>query len=93
VLIALVLTVMVGNTVRVMQGVGWLPITPVDFDFPLWMGTWLGIFPSWETIGAQLTALVFVVGSYFAAERMRKRSTARPEPRPTTRPATAPTRR
>jgi high-affinity iron transporter len=77
VLIALVLTVMVGNTVRVMQGVGWLPITPLDVELPLWMGTWLGIFPSWQTIGAQLGALVFVVGSYFVAERVRKRGAVR----------------
>jgi high-affinity iron transporter len=80
VLIALVLMVMVGNTVRVMQGVGWLPITPLDVDLPLWMGTWLGIFPSWQTIGAQLAAFVFVIGSYFLAERMRKRSVARARP-------------
>jgi high-affinity iron transporter len=78
VLIAVVLMVMVGNTVRVMQGVGWLPITPLDLDLPLWMGTWLGIFPSWQTIGAQLAAFVFVIGSYFLAERMRKRSAAKP---------------
>jgi high-affinity iron transporter len=72
--------VMVGNTVRVMQGVGWLPITPLDVDLPLWMGTWLGIFPSWQTIGAQLGALLFVIGSYFLAERMRKRSVRRAKP-------------
>ncbi|HKH41626.1 MAG TPA: FTR1 family protein [Solirubrobacterales bacterium] len=81
VLIALVLTVMVGNTVRVMQGVGWLPITPLDVELPLWMGTWLGIFPSWQTIGAQLGALVFVIGSYFVAERVRKRTALRTKPR------------
>jgi high-affinity iron transporter len=80
VLIALVLTVMVGNTVRVMQGVGWLPITPLDVELPLWMGTWLGIFPSWQTIGAQLGALVFVVGSYLVAERIRKRGVSRARP-------------
>jgi high-affinity iron transporter len=80
VLIALVLMVMVGNTVRVMQGVGWLPITPLDVDLPLWMGTWLGIFPSWQTIGAQLGALLFVIGSYFLAERMRKRSVRKAKP-------------
>jgi high-affinity iron transporter len=74
ILISLVLVVMVGNTMRTLQGVGWASITPIDVDFPLWMGTWLGIFPTWETIGAQLAALVFVIGSYFAAEWVRKRS-------------------
>jgi high-affinity iron transporter len=77
ILIALVLMVIVGNTVRTMQGVGWISITPIDFDLPLWMGTWLGIFPTWETLGAQVAALAFVIGSYFAAEWYRKRSVRR----------------
>ncbi len=74
VLISLVLVVLVGNTMRTLQGVGWVSITPIDVDLPLWMGTWLGVFPTWETIGAQLAALVFVLGSYFLAEWVRKRS-------------------
>ena len=60
VLIALVLVVLVGNTVRTLQGVGWLPITPIDVEFPLWMGTWLGIFPTVETLVAQVAAFAFV---------------------------------
>jgi high-affinity iron transporter len=51
VLIALVLVVLVGNTARTLQGVGWIPITPLDYEFPLWMGTWLGILPTVETLG------------------------------------------
>ncbi|HEY5977634.1 MAG TPA: FTR1 family protein [Solirubrobacterales bacterium] len=73
VLIALVLVVLVGNTARTMQGVGWLSITPIEVEFPLWMGTWLGIYPTVETLGVQVIAFVFVIGSYFAAEWMRKR--------------------
>ncbi len=73
VLIALVLVVLVGNTARTMQGVGWLSIHPIDVELPLWMGTWLGIYPTVETLAAQALAFVFVVGSYFAAEWMRKR--------------------
>ena len=99
VLIALVLVVLVGNTARTMQGVGWLSIHPIDIEFPLWMGTWLGIYPTVETLSAQLLAFVFVIGSYFAAEWMRKRelrqaiaaheeSLRRPTP-PRPRPATA----
>ena len=72
-MIALVLVVMVGNTVRTMQGVGWLSITPIDVEFPLWMGNWLGIYPTVETLVAQALAFAFVVGSYFAAEWWRKR--------------------
>jgi len=74
VLISLVLIVLVGNTVRTLQGVGWLPITPIDVDFPLWMGTWLGIFPTVESLAAQALAFAFVIGSYFAAEWVRKRN-------------------
>ncbi len=73
VLIALVLFTMVGNTVRTLQGVGWFPIHPIDVDIPLWMGTWLGIHPSVETLLAQVLALVFVVGSYWAAGWYSKR--------------------
>lgn len=72
-LIALVLVVLVGNTARTMQGVGWLPIHPLDVEFPLWLGTWLGVYPTVETLVAQALALCFVIGSYFAAEWMRKR--------------------
>lgn len=77
VLIALVLVVLVGNTARTMQGVGWLSIHPIEVELPLWMGTWLGIYPTVETLTAQLLAFVFVIGSYFAAEWMRKRDLRR----------------
>lgn len=73
VLIALVLFVMVGNTVRSMQGVGWMPVTTIDIDIPLWAGVWLGIYPTVETLGFQALALVFVIGSYYLAEWVKKR--------------------
>ncbi len=78
VLLAFVLVVMVGATVRTMQGAGWIPIHLIDVQLPYWLGTWFGVFPTWETIGAQIAALVFVIGSYFAAEYVRvKRPRAR----------------
>jgi high-affinity iron transporter len=77
VLIALVLVVLVGNTVRTLQGVGWLGITPIDVELPLWTGTWLGIFPTVESFAAQIGAFGFVVGSYYAAEFVRKRNVRR----------------
>lgn len=77
VLIALVLVVLVGNTTRTMQGVGWLAIHPIDVEFPLWLGTWLGVYPTVETLAAQALALCFVIGSYFAAEWVRKRDVRR----------------
>jgi hypothetical protein len=41
------------------------------------MGTWLGVFPTVETLAAQLGALAFVIGSYFLAEYVHKRRVSR----------------
>ncbi len=71
VLLALVLVVLVGQTARTFQGVGWLPIHPVDLDLPYWMGTWLGLHPTWETLGTQALAGLSVLLSYFGAEWWR----------------------
>jgi hypothetical protein len=48
---------------------------------PFWAGEWLGVFPTGETAVAQMLAGLFVIGSYFVAERVRK-SRARPTPTP-----------
>jgi len=71
VLIGFVLVVMVGQTARTMQGTGWLSIGSFAFEPPTWASLWLGVYPTWETIGAQLAAIVFVVGSYFLAQEIR----------------------
>jgi high-affinity iron transporter len=71
VLLAFVLVVMVGSTVRTLQGAGWVPIHALDAELPYWLGTWLGVFPTWETIGAQVAAFALVIGSYVAAEQVR----------------------
>ena len=70
-LIGLVLVVMVGQTARTMQGTGWLPITPLDWDIPSSLGLWFGIFPSVETIAAQVAAVIFVLGSYALATELK----------------------
>jgi high-affinity iron transporter len=77
VLLTVVLMIMIGKTVRIMQGVGWVPITPIDIDPPYWTGIWLGIFPTVETLLAQLGGGVFVIGSYFLAERLKHRRRTR----------------
>jgi high-affinity iron transporter len=93
VLIALVLAVMVGTTIHNMQGVGWLASTTTSFDVPLDWSTWLGIYPTWQGIGAQLTALVFVLGSYIAAREIQvkrpQRRAARAQSRQAPTPAVA----
>jgi high-affinity iron transporter len=77
-LITGVLAVLVGHTVQTMQVVGWAPITPVTgLTLPFWTGTWLGVFPTWEGLLAQAGAVVFVLGSYVAAEAIRRRRRAK----------------
>jgi len=74
-MIAFVLVTMVGNTVHVLQVVGWMPITPIEnLVLPYWTGVWLGLYATWEGIIAQLIAIIFVFGSYFAAEWSHDRS-------------------
>jgi high-affinity iron transporter len=74
VMITWVLVVLVGQTVQTMQVVGWIPVTPIDgFRPPYWAGIWLGVYPTWQGLLAQTGAAVFVVGSYLAAEALRKR--------------------
>jgi high-affinity iron transporter len=74
VMIGFVLLVMVGNTVHVMQSVGWLPITPITGLYvPFWVGQWFGVFATWQGVGLQIAAAAFVIGSYFLAERANHR--------------------
>jgi high-affinity iron transporter len=80
VLIGLVLAVMVGTTVHTMQGLGWMPSSATGFRLDLWTGQWLGLYPTWEGIAAQLTSLLITYGSYAVAralQRRRRRHAAR----------------
>ncbi len=84
ILIGAVLVTMVGNTVHVLQVVGWLPITPIQGVYlPYALGRWFGIFATWQGIGLQIAAGAFVVGSYFLAERMSERKRAQASTRRT----------
>ena len=77
VLITVVLVALVGQTVQTMQAVGWLPVSPASVELPYWSGVWLGVYPTWEGLGAQVGAALFVVGSYLAAEALRARKRRR----------------
>jgi high-affinity iron transporter len=78
ILITWVLVVMVGTTVQTMQKVGWVGVTPIHgLELPYWSGVWLGLFPTWQGVLAQAGAACLVIGSYFAAESVRKRRRAR----------------
>ncbi|GEM88435.1 iron permease [Meiothermus granaticius NBRC 107808] len=72
-LVLFVLTVMVGQTVHVMQVVGWLSVTPTGWGLPYWLGTWLGVYPTLEGLLLQVLTPTVVVGSYFAAESLKRR--------------------
>src|SRR5215212_2071597 len=70
VMLGLVLLVMVGEQAQEMQLARWLPTTPIaplNGVIPDWMGLWFAVFPTVETLAAQLLAAVLVVGSYFLA--------------------------
>ena len=68
VLLGVVLLVMVGEEAFEMQQANWLHTTTIPFldgKIPDWAGVWFSVYPTWETIIAQVVALVLVVGSYF----------------------------
>ncbi|HWI22561.1 MAG TPA: FTR1 family protein [Baekduia sp.] len=71
VLIGVVLVVMIGGTALSFQDLGWLPRHETPFTVPEWMGSWFEMYSTWETLGAQVLAAIFVIGSYQAAERMK----------------------
>jgi high-affinity iron transporter len=73
VLIGVVLVVMIGGTALSFVDLGWLPAHKTPFTVPAWMGSWFEMYSYWETLGAQLLAAVFVIGSYYAAEYVRVR--------------------
>jgi high-affinity iron transporter len=72
IMLGLVLLVMVGEQAQEMQLAQWIPTTPLPSlakYIPDWMGLWFSVFPTAQTLGAQLIAVVAVVGSYFLAGR------------------------
>ncbi len=74
VLLAAVLVVMVGHAVDVLQEVGWLSHHPIPaLALPGWLGSWLGVYATWEGVGLQMAAAAFVAGSYLLAERQAQR--------------------
>jgi high-affinity iron transporter len=84
VMIGVVLVTMVGGSMHTLQHVGWAPITPIRGleDLPYGLGVWLGIYPTWQGVIAQIAAGVFVVGSYFVAERAQRRARLESAPAP-----------
>lgn len=73
VLVGFVLVVMIGGTALSFQQLGWLPAHATPFTVPEWMGSWFEMYSSWETLGAQALAAMFVIGSYYLAEHLKVR--------------------
>jgi high-affinity iron transporter len=74
ILLGVVLLVMVGEQAQEMQLAHWIPRTEIRSlanVIPPWMGMWFAVFPTVETLIAQLLAAVLVVGSYYAARHFR----------------------
>ena len=72
VMLGFVLLIMVGEQAQEMQLANWIPTTKIpalESLTPDWMGVWFSVFPTVETLVAQLLAAILVVGSYFAARR------------------------
>src|SRR6266508_3333439 len=70
ILLGVVLLVMVGEQAQEMQLAHWISTTPINSLkglIPPWMGMWFAVFPTVETLVAQLIAAVLVIGSYYAA--------------------------
>jgi high-affinity iron transporter len=76
VLLGAVLLVMVGESAFEMQQALWIPTTTVSWlekIVPSWMGMWFAVFPTIETMVAQLLAAILVIGSYFLARHQTVR--------------------
>ena len=71
VLLGVFLVVVVGQTAQNLQEAHWLSTTTLRTSIPDWMGVWFAIFPTVESLCAQLFAAVFVIGSYFMAQYVK----------------------
>lgn len=72
VMLGFVLLIMVGEQAQEMQLANWIPTTKIgslENFTPDWMGVWFSVYPTVETLVAQLLAAILVIGSYYAARR------------------------
>lgn len=72
-LIGVLTVTMTGQAMRSLQAVGWLAVTPVHFDIPVWAGQWLGLYPSLQTLLAQLLCAIAIAGGAVLSEWLRTR--------------------
>jgi high-affinity iron transporter len=77
VMVSIIAVALTGQTVRSLQAVGWVGITPVPLSLPGWAGLWLGLYASVQTLAAQAAAVVAILLGRTASERLRARRLAR----------------
>lgn len=85
ILLGVVLLVMVGEEAQEMQLAQWIPKTDIAWlsgITPAWLGMWFAVFPTYETLAAQLLAAVLVIGSYYAARHVHRPMPFDDEPTP-----------
>ena len=83
ILLGVVLLVMVGEQAQEMQLAHWISRTEIPWlanVIPAWAGLWFAVFPTYETLIAQLIAAVLVIGSYYAARHFGGTPVESPEP-------------
>jgi high-affinity iron transporter len=68
-----VLLVMLGETARELQAAGWLSATALPLPIPAALGPWLGVYPTLESLAAQVIGGGLVIGSYYFAEELAPR--------------------
>ncbi len=77
ILLGVVLLVMVGEQAQEMQFAHWITTTTIPSlaaVIPSWMGVWLSVFPTVETLLAQAISALLILGSYWVAHRGMIRS-------------------
>ena len=85
VMLGAVLLIMVGESAFEMQQALWIPTTTISWlanVIPAWMGMWFSVFPTTETLIAQLLAAILVIGSYFLARYQTVRGSRRRDDAP-----------
>jgi high-affinity iron transporter len=92
VLVGVVLVVMIGGTALSFQDLGWLPRHETPFTLPVWMGSWFEMYSTWETLGVQFLAALFVIGSYWLAKEVKVKRPQRQGLKPAVRPEAPPER-
>ena len=83
ILLGVVLLVMVGEQAQEMQLAHWIGRAEIGWLAsltPAWAGLWFAVFPTVETLAAQLIAAILVIGSYYAARHFRGAAPVEPEP-------------